>query len=101
MPEMLFSLIKAMSSPIVADAAIVIGSLTTPLSNFLTNRTSRACFSTVMLLWITPMPPSCAIAIAKRASVTVSIAEETSGILRAIDAVSLDSRLTVLGRTVE
>ena len=47
------------------------------------------------------MPPSCAIAIAKRASVTVSIAEETSGILRAIDAVSLDSRLTVLGRTVE
>jgi exodeoxyribonuclease VII large subunit len=51
----------------------------TPLSYFLTRRTSRACSSGVMFLWMMPMPPSCASAMARRASVTVSIAAETSG----------------------
>ena len=35
---------------------------------------------------MTPMPPACAIAMASRASVTVSIAEETIGRLRRIAA---------------
>ena len=41
--------------------------------------TSRACCSMVMFLWMTPMPPSRAMAMAVRASVTVSIAAETIG----------------------
>ena len=35
-----------------------------------------------MLLWMTPMPPSCAMAMAVRDSVTVSMAELSSGMLR-------------------
>ena len=57
----------------------VIGSLTTPLSKRLTFATSAACFAGVMFLWMMPRPPSCAMAMARRASVTVSIAAETSG----------------------
>ena len=34
-----------------------------------------------MFLWMTPKPPSCAMAMARRPSVTVSIAAETSGML--------------------
>ena len=34
-----------------------------------------------MFLWMMPMPPSCAMAIARRASVTVSMAADTSGML--------------------
>ena len=36
---------------------------------------------------MTPMPPACAMAMAIRASVTVSIAADTSGMLRAISRV--------------
>ena len=43
--------------------------------------TSSACCSGVMFLWMTPMPPSCAMAMAVRASVTVSIAADSSGML--------------------
>ena len=50
-----------------------------PDSAFLTFVTSRACCSTVMFLWMTPMPPSRAMQIAVAASVTVSIADESSG----------------------
>ncbi len=41
-----------------------------------------------MFLWMTPMPPSWAIAIAISLSVTVSIAAETSGMFNAISRVS-------------
>ena len=37
-----------------------------------------------MFRWTKPIPPSCAIAIAMRASVTVSIAADTSGMFRRI-----------------
>src|SRR5471030_2097235 len=47
------------------------------------------------------MPPSCAMAIARRDSVTVSMAADTSGILRVIVRVSLVFRLTSRGRIVE
>ena len=36
---------------------------------------------------MTPMPPSCAMAMARRASVTVSMADEMTGILRQIERV--------------
>src|SRR6185436_7157805 len=41
--------------------------------------TSAACSRMPRFLWMMPMPPSCAMAIARRASVTVSMAAETSG----------------------
>jgi len=63
----------------VIDGVTVIGSLTTPLSKRLTLATSAACFAGDMFLWTMPIPPSCAIAIASRASVTVSMAADTTG----------------------
>ena len=52
-----------------------------PLSDRLTRSTSDACSSIDRFLWMTPMPPCCAIAIARRDSVTVSIAALRSGTL--------------------
>ena len=49
---------------------------------------------------MTPMPPACAMAMASRASVTVSIAEETIGRLRRIVRVRREAMLTALGITV-
>src|SRR4051794_24891258 len=47
------------------------------------------------------MPPACAMAIASRASVTVSIAEEMIGILSEIERVSRVLISTLLGMTSE
>ena len=58
---------------------MVIGSTTMPVSCFFTLSTSAACSSGVKFLWMTPSPPSWAMAMAMRASVTVSIALESSG----------------------
>ena len=63
-----------------ASGSMVTGSTTIPLSYFLTLVTSSACCWMVRFLWMNPRPPSCAMAMAVRASVTVSIAELTSGI---------------------
>ena len=63
----------------------VTGSMIMPLSDFLTLSISSACCSIVRLRWMTPMPPSCAIAIAIADSVTVSIAALSSGML-SVDA---------------
>jgi len=79
----------------------VIGSLITPLSNFLTRPTSSACASIDRLLCTMPMPPSCAIVIARRASVTVSMAAESSGTLRRMRRVTGVDRSTSRGRTSE
>ena len=59
----------------------VIGLRIIPLSLRFTRSTSAACRSIDMFLWSTPMPPARAMAIAMSASVTVSIAAETSGTL--------------------
>ena len=45
------------------------------------------------------MPPACAMAMASRLSVTVSMAAETSGMLRAISRVNLVAVLTWVGIT--
>ncbi len=50
---------------------------------------------------MTPMPPACAMAMASRASVTVSIAEETIGRLRRMARVRREPISTALGMTVE
>ena len=80
---------------------MVIGSLTTPLSKRLTLATSAACALAGMFLCTMPMPPSCASAMARRASVTVSMAADTSGIFSSMARVSRVFRLTSRGRTVE
>ena len=53
----------------------------------------------VIFLWITPIPPSRAIAIAIRDSVTVSIAAVISGMLRLMSFVSFVFRETPSGVT--
>ena len=52
----------------------MIGLTIIPLSERFTRSTSDACSSMRRFLWMTPMPPCCAIAMASRDSVTVSIA---------------------------
>src|ERR1700745_198576 len=55
----------------------------------------------VRFLWMTPMPPSCAIAIARRASVTVSMAAETTGRFRTMFRLRWVLRLVSRGNTWE
>jgi len=52
-----------------------------------------------MFLWMMPMPPSWAMAMARRASVTVSMAADTSGMRRSISRVSRVVVSTSLGMT--
>ena len=50
---------------------------------------------------MTPTPPSCAMAMARRASVTVSMAEERMGILRPIELVTCVRTSAAEGRISE
>jgi hypothetical protein len=61
---------------------MVIGLITIPDSNFFTCATWAACSGGVKLRWMTPMPPACAMAMASRSSVTVSMADDNSGMVR-------------------
>ena len=74
----------ASASPIVASAEMVIGSSTMPASDLFTTSTWCAWSSIERLRWMMPSPPCRAMATAIRASVTVSIGEEISGILTEI-----------------
>ncbi len=65
----------------VSSGLQVTGFVTMPDSERLTRSTWLACSSSDRLRCSTPMPPWRAMAIAIRASVTVSIALETSGML--------------------
>src|SRR5688572_12274441 len=100
-PEMRCCWVSFSTSRTVMSSEIVIGSLTMPLSKRLTFVTSAACARGDMFLWMMPIPPSWAMAIASRASVTVSMAEDTTGMLRPMLRVSRVLRLTSRGRTVE
>ena len=66
----------------------VTGLVTMPASERFTRSTWPACSSMDRLRCSTPMPPTRAMAIAIRASVTVSIALETSGTASRIRRVS-------------
>nr|KEP23645.1 hypothetical protein DA06_06290 [Georgenia sp. SUBG003] len=79
---------RASSSASVASGPIVTGSVTMPDSDRFTTVTWCAWSSMERLRCRMPMPPSRAIAIAIRASVTVSMAAEISGILIEISRVS-------------
>ena len=83
------------------SGAMVRGLTTIPASNFFTMATSIACSSIVKFLCTTPIPPTCAMAIAKRCSVTVSIAAEISGTLRFIFWVKRVLISVLTGKTAE
>ncbi|MCY1241720.1 hypothetical protein D9M72_546400 [compost metagenome] len=51
--------------------------------------------------WMTPMPPACAMAIARRPSVTVSMAEERIGRLRSISCAMRVEMFVCPGMTSE
>ena len=92
---------SATTSPSGSVGGTLSGSFSTPDSNRFTRPTSAAWRSTLRFLWTIPMPPSCASAIARRASVTVSMADETMGMLRATFRVSRAARFASRGSTLE
>ena len=98
-PPILFSFISRKASPIVASTNNVIGSSINPLSLLFTLRTCAACCSILMFLCKIPRPPSRANAIAREASVTVSIAADNIGIFSVIFFVSCVLILTSRGST--
>jgi len=98
---MWFSRMSVSASPIVASGLIVMGSKIMPFSARLTSRTCLACASMLIFLWITPIPPSLAIAMARVDSVTVSIAAETIGAMRSIFLENFVERFTFRGSTSE
>jgi len=81
-PETLCSRMSWRARPTVSPGPRVMGSLMTPLAERLTLETSRAWASIGRLRWMKPMPPSCASAMARADSVTVSIGAETRGMRR-------------------
>jgi hypothetical protein len=85
----------------VASGWMVTGFRTMPDSYFLTTEAWRACSSGTRLRCNTPMPPSWAMAIASRPSVTVSMADDKIGMLREMVRVTRLVTLTWLGKTSE
>ena len=83
-PEILNRVMSWCASRSGRSGPSVMGCRIIPDSLRLTRSTSAAWRSIGMFLWITPTPPSRAIATAMSASVTVSIAAETSGMLSGI-----------------
>lgn len=100
-PLMRYSPIIRSASPTLELGGSVMGSTIMPLSLRLTLRTISACASMSMFLWITPMPPSRAIATAMPVSVTVSIAALTKGMFSRTRRVSWADTSTSCGSTVE
>ena len=88
MPLIRHCAISARASASVCSGRMVTGLTTMPDSNFFTERTCATCSSTVRFLWITPMPPCWAMAIAIGPSLTVSIAAASSGMLSGMVRVS-------------
>ena len=101
MPEIPCSSLRRSASLTGRSGAMVSGLTTMPASNFLTRRTSCAWASGVIFLWMMPRPPACAMAMASRLSVTVSMAAEISGMPRRISLVTLVSTAVSVGSTVE
>ena len=98
-PEILYWAIRSKASLTVWSSDKNIGSVITPFSCLFTLSTSLAWASIVMFLWIIPIPPSLAIAIAILDSVTVSILALINGIFNWIFLVNWVFKETSLGRT--
>ena len=100
-PPILNSLIISSTSCTRASFFTVMGSMIIPFSARFTFLISLACCSMVIFLWITPIPPSWAIAIAITCSVTVSIAAETMGMFSRMFLVNCEDISTSRGRISE
>ena len=93
--------ISAVTSASVWSGWMVSGFTTMPDSNFLTRRTWAACSAGSRFLWMTPRPPSWAMAMAMGASLTVSIAAEMIGMLSGMVRVRRVRVSVAEGRTWE
>ena len=100
-PEILLPRSCPISSAIERPASSVLGWATTPDSQFFTMRTCSAWATGDMFLWMIPIPPSTAIAIARGASVTVSIAALISGMCSRTRSLRRVSSFTLFGSTSE
>jgi len=100
-PEMWKRAMMAWTSPSVAVGGRVTGSTIMPLSERLTRSTCAHCSRIERFLWMTPIPPSRASAIASSASVTVSIAALTIGTLSSMRRVKRVRVSTSLGWVAE
>src|ERR1051326_299370 len=100
-PEILKRTMSCCASRSGRSGPSVIGFMIMPDSLRFTRSTSAACRSIDMFLWMTPMPPWRAIAIAISDSVTVSIAADTIGIFKGMARVKRLVTLTLRGCTVE
>src|SRR5579863_3784647 len=98
-PETRYFVMMSIASRTDSSGEIVTGSTIIPLSERFTRSTSSAWRSTPMLRCTNPSPPWRAMAIARRDSVTVSIAAETSGMFSEILRVSCVLVSTSVGRT--
>ena len=79
-PDIRYFAISSSASASVCSGDKEKGSVITPFSERFTLSTSSACSSIDIFLWMIPIPPCLAIAIAMRLSVTVSIPALISGI---------------------
>ncbi len=100
-PEMWYRSISSSASETSAVGGSVTGSTIIPASERLTLSTSATWSAIDRLRWTMPIPPSRASAIARRASVTVSIAAETIGMWSVIERVSCVAVETSFGRTCD
>mmetsp|Transcript_112198 Transcript_112198/g.356543 ORF Transcript_112198/g.356543 Transcript_112198/m.356543 type:complete len:289 (-) Transcript_112198:331-1197(-) len=85
---------KSSNSAKVVVGMMQIGSKMKPFLYRFTFVTSLTCASRLKFVWITPMPPFNAIAIAILCSVTVSIGLDTMGVFKLIFRVKFASRVT-------
>src|SRR3990172_524904 len=100
-PEMRNRCMRCSASLMGRSGGSVMGSRIMPLSERLTGSTSAPCRSMGRFLWITPMPPRRAMAIAISDSVTASMAAETNGMLSAMPRVRREATSTLRGWIVE
>ena len=100
-PEKRKRCISASASCSGASGGSVTGSVIMPLWLRLTFCTSAAWASIGRLRWITPMPPWRAMAMAMPASVTLSIAAETSGTASVMPAANVAVVSTASGSVSE
>ena len=99
-PEMRYLAMSSSASARVWPGASQKGLVMTPFSLRFTMSTCSACWPMDMFLWMMPMPPSRAMAMAIRYSVTVSMAALITGIFRRIFLVSWVCRSMSAGRTL-
>ena len=100
-PEMRYFCIMSRASATFCSGRMVMGLVIIPASERLTRSTPSTCCSRLMFLWMMPIPPCRAMATARLASVTVSMAAETSGMFSRMALVSSVVVSTCWGWTVE